>query len=243
MDELCREHAELRAAAPSRPDRGKRYFVGHEGRLRPKDPRNPAEKHLAIALWRLGTLSARGHVTPVRLLDYQFPLKAEQTDTGLGEVDLLGATTEGRIAIVELKVRRRDGTRGESPVHALMQGLRYAAVAQANMAAIAAEAKDLFEIDVPDGPPIVQILAPESWWRGWCDMAPRTRRVAGSWEARFLELATRVEARLGIAVECASLQGADLADIEWDARGPLLPRSPYISGVVMGYPVGRPNTG
>ena len=51
MDALCREYDELRAAAPSRPARAKRHFVGHEGRLRPKDPGNPSEQHLAIALW------------------------------------------------------------------------------------------------------------------------------------------------------------------------------------------------
>ena len=234
MDSLCKEFKELRAAAPSRPDRGKRYFVGHKGRLPPKDSGKPSEKHLAIALWRLEKLHARADVTQVRLLDYQFPLKAAQSDTGLGEVDLLGVTACGRIAIVELKVRRRDGARGDTPVHALMEGLRYAAVVQANIGAIAAEVRRRFAIDVPDRPPIVQILAPEDWWRGWRhDMAPSTRRAAGCWEVPFLCLATRVEARLGIAVECASLGAAGLADIEWDACGPLLPRPPTVSGVAL----------
>ena len=233
MDSLCKEFEELRAAAPSRPDRAKRYFVGHEGRLRPKDPGNPSEKHLAIALRRLEMLHARADVTQVRLLDYQFPLKAAQSDTGLGEVDLLGVTADGRIAIVELKVRRRDGDPGDTPVHALMEGLRYAAVVQANIGAIAAEVRRLFAIDVPDRPPFVQILAPEDWWRGWHDMAHRTRRAAGRWEVPFLDLATRVEARLGIAVECASLGAAGPADVAWDARGPLLPRPPTVSGVAL----------
>ena len=237
MDSLCKEFEELRAAAPSRPERGKPYFVGHEGRLRPKDPGNPSEKHLAIALWRLRRkmlhTPARADVTQVRLLDYQFPLKAARSDTGLGEVDLLGVTAGGRIAIIELKVKRRDGDPGDTPVHALMEGLRYAAVVQANIGAITAEIRCLFAIDVPDRPPIMQILAPDDWWRGWHDMAPSTRRAAGCWEVPFLELATRVEARLGIAVECASLGAAGLADIEWDARGPLLPRPPTVSGVAL----------
>ena len=232
-DSLCKEFDELRAAAPSRPDGGKPYFVRHEGRLRPKDPGNPSEKHLAIALWHLKMLHARAGVPQVRLLDYQFPLKAARSDTGLGEVDLLGVAAGGRIVIVELKVRRRDGARGDTPVHALMEGLRYAAVVQANIGAIAAEVRRLFAVNVPDRPPIVQILAPEDWWRGWHDMAPSTRRAAGCWEVPFLDLATCVEARLGIAVECASLGAAGLADIEWDARGPLLPRPPTVSGVAL----------
>ena len=229
MDSLCKEFEELRAAAPSR----KRYFVGHERRPPPKYSGNPSEKHLAIALRRLKMLHARADVTQVRLLDYQFPLKAAQSDRGLGEVDLLGVTAGGRIVIVELKVRRRDDP-GDPPVHALMEGLRYAAVVQANIGAIAAEVRCLFAIDVPDRPPIVQILAPEDWWRGWRhDMAPSTRRAAGCWEVPFLELATRVEARLGIAVECASLGAAGLADIAWHAGWPLLPRTPTVSGVAL----------
>ena len=232
MDSLCKEFEELRAAAPSRPDRDKTYFVGHERRRPPKDSGNPSEKHLAIALRRLKMLHARADVTQVRLLDYQFPLKAAQSDRGLGEVDLLGVTAGGRIVIVELKVRRRDDP-GDPPVHALMEGLRYAAVVQANIGAIAAEVRCLFAIDVPDRPPIVQILAPEDWWRGWCNMVPRTRRAAGPWEVPFLDLATRVEARLGIAVECASLGAAGLADIAWHAGWPLLPRTPTVSGVAL----------
>ena len=50
---LCREYDQLRKAAPSRSARGKRYFVGHDGRPQAKYPGSPSEKHLAIALWRL----------------------------------------------------------------------------------------------------------------------------------------------------------------------------------------------
>ncbi|MCY4532729.1 MAG: hypothetical protein OXC84_10440 [Gammaproteobacteria bacterium] len=238
VDALCREYDELGAVAPSRPDRDKCYFVGHEGRPRAKTPGHPSEKHLAIALWRLGTLRTRADVTQIPLLDYQFPLKAARSDRGLGEVDLLGATAEDRIAIIELKVKRRDGTRGESPVHALMEGLRYAAVVHANIGAISAETRHLFGVDLSDRPPIMQILAPEDWWGGWLDMG-RTRRTAGPWESGFLELATHLEARLGIAVQCASLEAAGLADIAWDACGPLLPHPPTVSGVALDRAAGR----
>lgn len=233
VDALCWEYEELRAAAPNRHDKDKRHFVGHEGRPRTKPPRHPSEKHLAIALWRLGTLRTRADVTRILLLDYQFPLKAARSDTGLGEVDLLGATAEDRIAIIELKVKRRDGRLGESPVHALMEGLRYAAVVHANIDAISAETRDAFGVDLSDRPPIIQILASEDWWGGWLDMARRTRRAAGPWESGFLELATFLEARLGIAVQCASLE-AGLADITWDARGPFLPSPPTVSVVALG---------
>ena len=177
--DLCREYDQLRKAAPSRSARIKRYFVGHDGRPQAKYPGSPSEKHLAIALWRLKAQWPRAGGGWLCLLDYQFPLKASRSDTGLGEVDLLGATDHGRLVVTELKVRRKDGSRGDTPLLALMEGLRYAAVVHANHRAIASEARERFAIHVSVEPPIVQILAPEDWWRGWCDMACSTRLAAG----------------------------------------------------------------
>ena len=230
-DELCREYDALRQAAPIRSDRGKLRFVDRDGRLEAKNPANPSEDHLAIALWRLGSGRGPASVGRLRLLDYQFPLYASEADKFLGEVDLLGATDAGRLAIVELKVPHATRARRESPLRALMQGLRYAAVVQANHRAIAAEARARFAIELSDEPPTVQILAPRDWWHEWCDMPRRTRRVAGPWESRFLELAARLETRLGIAVECAQLDDTGLADVAWDAHGPYVPRTPAVSRV------------
>ena len=223
---LCGEYDRLWKSAPSRHARDKSYFVGHDGRVQARNPGSPAEEHLAIALWRLDARWPRAGGGEMRLLDYQFPLKAWRTDAGLGKVDLLGVTDQGRLAVVELKVRRKDGSRGGTPLLALMEGLRYAAVVHANHRAIAAEARSRFGIDVTDEPPIVQILAPEDWWRGWCDMVPRTRTAAGRWEADFVELAARLEARLGTVIECVSLQGTSLTDVTWDTHGPRLVQTP-----------------
>lgn len=231
-DLLCAEYDKLRAQAPKRHASNKRYFVGHEGRLRATKPANPSEEHLAIALWRLKTLAPQSGVSAVRFLDYQLPLQAARSDAGIGKVDLLATTIDDRLVIVELKARL-----AETPIEALIQGLRYAAVVQANDAAIAAEARVRFGLRVADGPPIVQILAPDDWWRAWCEMAPRTRRAAGPWESCFHELAAGVETRLGIAIECGSLQDGGLADITWDTKGPMLPRPPSVSPTVF---EGRP---
>ena len=106
VDALCSEYHALSEAAPSRSDRDKRYFVGHRGHVQAKNPGSPSEEHLAIALWQLDPRWPRPGGDRVRLLDYQFPLKASRSDRGLGEVDLLGATDQGRLAVIELKVRR-----------------------------------------------------------------------------------------------------------------------------------------
>jgi len=209
VDALCWEYCRLRREAPHR----KCYFGGRDGCLSAKNPGNPSEKHLAIALWRLEARWPRAGGGRMRLLDYEFPLKASQSDVGLGKVDLLGATDQGRLVVVELKVRPKSGALGDTPLRALMEGLRYAAVVHANHRTIAAEAREHYAIHLSEAPPIVQILAPDDWWRGWCDMGRSIRKAAGEWEPSFLGLSAALEARLGIVIECASLlQGVGLAD-------------------------------
>ena len=114
-----------------------------------------------------------------------------------------------------------------------MEGLRYAAVVHANHRAIAAEARDGFAIDVSEEPPIVQVLAPEDWWRGWRDMGSSTRAAAGQWEPEFLALSAKLKSRLGIVIECASLQGITLADVTWYAHGPSLGKTPPMRRVCL----------
>ncbi|MXY34955.1 MAG: hypothetical protein F4Y60_12910 [Boseongicola sp. SB0664_bin_43] len=226
VDALCGEYCQLRKAVPNRSACSKRYFVEHHGRPKAKNPGCASEKHLAIALWRLRTRWPRVGNGSMRLLDYEFPLKASNLDRGLGKVDLLGVTDRSRLVIIELKVCRKDGSRGDTPLLALTEGLRYAAVVQANLRAIAVEARERCAIDVSEEPPIVQIMAPEDWWRGWCGMVGSTRRAAGEWESKFLDLSNELEDRLGILIECVSLEGVSLADVSWKGDGPRLEETP-----------------
>ena len=219
---LCREYEELRKAAPSRCARNKRYFVGHDGCPQAKDRSNVSEKHLAIALWNHKAQWSRSGGGWMRLLDYEVPLKASNSDKGLGDVDLLGITEQGRLVVVELKVRRKNGARGDTPLLALMEGLRYAAVVLANHPTISAEAADCFGIKTTNEPPIVQILAPGDWWNGWHDMNPSTRKRAGPWEREFVKLSGQLKDQLGIIVECTALQRASLADVTWHVHRPRL---------------------
>ena len=88
-----------------------------------------------------------------------------------------------------------------------MEGLRYAAIVEANLKPLANEAGKRFGVKVDDKmPPIVQVLGPRSWWRDWLD--PRLKnRAAGDWNRAFARLASAVEARIGAAVECMAMDG------------------------------------
>ena len=230
-NDLCDGYKELRRCAPRRSDRGKCYFVEHSGKISIAcdSNREPSEEHLAIALWNLKGCWQRPDGDRFRLLDYQFPLQARQSDKCIGKVDLLGVTDQGRLMVVELKVKpRNDNNRGESPAAALMQGLRYAAIVEANRTVIAAEAVCRFNVEIAMEPPVVQVLAPKAWWLGWLELCDSTRRAAGYWEPELSKLTRDVEKRLGVAVDCVAL--ADDVDITYgsDRKTPLLDRAPAL---------------
>ena len=114
------------------PRRTRGYFVGHDGTTPSQGKSNRSEEHLAMALFRAGQM-ALPDGERLRWLDYQFPLKAKRSDQGIGKIDLLGLTDEGRLCVVELKTARST----EDPRIALLQGLAYAAIVEANLERIA----------------------------------------------------------------------------------------------------------
>ena len=105
-DALQDEYEKLVQNAPHRSKKSKKYFVKHSG----EDSANDSNRHveiLAKALKQLDRSWAHPGGGRFRLLDYQFPLKAQESDQGIGKVDLLGVTDQGRLMAIELKVKPR----------------------------------------------------------------------------------------------------------------------------------------
>ena len=201
--QLCAEYTALRRCAPRRWLAGKQYFVGHSGVPSTTRDSNRREEHTAIALVNLGRRWAHPEGGWFRLLDYQVPLKARQTDSRIGKIDLLGVTDRGRLMVIELKVAGLNGGRTDAPPLALMEGLRYAAIVEANLEIIAGEAERRFGAKVARLPPVVQLLAPEGWWRSWLEL-----RAAGIWGPAFARLIAAVEAQTGLIISCMALEEA-----------------------------------
>lgn len=183
---------------------------------------NRKEEHCAIALVNLGRRWPRPDGGWFRLLDYQVPLKARQSDARIGKIDLLGVTDRGRLMIVELKVPGRGGSRSDAPPAALMEGLRYAAIVEAELEAIAFQAEHRFGAKVARMPPIVHLLAPRAWWSSWLNLAP-----AGNWASALSRLVAAVETCTGISVECMALEHLKVA-YSPDGKVPRLERIPAL---------------
>ena len=214
QDDLCAEYEARIQSAPDRAARDKAYFVGHNGK---RHRSNRREEHLAIALCNLKERWPRPDGGWLRLLDYQFPLYARESDR-LRKIDLVGVTNQGRFTVIELKVER--GNNSATPLGALMQGLRYAAAAQANLDTISGEAERLDARIAAKLPPIVQILAPKAWWRIWLKPFCKTRDDTGDWVPEFVELVGDIEKRLDIAVECVALADIRIGDRPQLAKAP-----------------------
>lgn len=137
--------------------------------------------------------------------------------------------------MVEVKVPIRDEKkRGEPPVAALFQGLRYSAIVQANLAAITGEIRRRFNLQVTESQPALHILAPKDWWKRWTALASSTRRKAGNWEREFIRLVNDVEKLIGIRVECFALE-VDECDLDYgiDSRRPRLQKVPRMFPVLL----------
>ena len=213
LDTLAREYESLRRCAPSRRSVGKRYFVdSHDGVTSSKGRSNRREEHCAVALVNLKREWRHPNGGSFRFLDYQFPLKARQSDHGVGKIDLVGVDNRGRFIVVELKVDNKGGRGNDSPDSALMQGLRYAAMAHKNLPAIMNEASAYFGVNVREVAPIAQLLATEAWWRRYgfqCAAASAQQRQFGA-------LTKAIADKIGVAIECLAF---DRLDVEYGLDG------------------------
>ena len=190
---LVHYYENLVRAAPRRHDRGKRYLHGRTGTTRSGASSNRREEHLAVALYnasRGGVAFALPDQRPLTIIDYQMPLKARQDDRGIGKVDLF-AVVDGRLpCVVELKMAS-DTTRGDTPLRALLEGLAYCAIVEANAADIASEVAE--EHALAASRPTLVVMAPDDYWAGYLD-----HPTAGKWLPAVRDLVSVLRDTLGL---------------------------------------------
>jgi hypothetical protein len=227
LDRLYKEYLSLRMKAPRRTLCGKEYFVGHDGTTSAKRQKKPSEDLIAIALWNLQHNWTNPLGGSFRFLDYQFPLQTQQTDLGIGKVDILGINDEGRLIITELKVDAKSGKPNDNPSSALLQGLRYAAIIEVNLKEIAGEARVLFGVEIKQLPPVVQLLATEKWWK----QQGFDLTVPNNFQEKFSLLIDRIESKIDVRVECLAFNYSNSA-FRWDSKKPQLALVPTLRSVL-----------
>lgn len=206
---LAAAYSKLRANAPRRADRNKTF-------LSPTRTGVPAirsgsrrhEEHLAAALFQRGALFFSNGAR-LQLVDYQFPLKARRDDASVGKIDLLGVLDDGTLVIIELKT----GENVEDRRIALLEGLIYAAIVEANLEPIAREIEKALGLHIARTRPQLFVLAPPEYWT-----AARTTPDA----AQLSELIAELAATLPITVRQLELRDASLVGVGTEGMAPRL---------------------
>jgi hypothetical protein len=205
---LERCYLELVKGAPRRAERGKDYFVeGHNGITSSGNYSNRSEEHLAVALFnatKRGEGFSFADVKRLSFVDYQLPLKARQGDKGVGKVDLFCAIENSIPAVAELKVVGKNGQLGDTPLKALLEGLAYCAIVEANMGTIAREAKARFKINLKLGKPDLIVIAPHDYWSNYLK-----KNAAGDWVTTLSKLVEKIKNRLKINTHFLSLRNCE----------------------------------
>lgn len=190
---LATAYCEQRASAPRR---GQGYLSPtRKGVTSSGDCSNRTEEHLAIGLFLQGELGLPSGES-LKLFDYQFPLKAVRADAGIGKVDLLGLYQDGTLAVVELKIAGN----AEDRRIALLEGLIYAAVIEANVERIAAEIEATRNVRVTRAGPRIVVVGPPLYWSE-ANVFPQL--------AEFEALTVKVAEAIGIDIVLLCLQDAD----------------------------------
>ena len=156
----------LMTQAPKRPP-ARPYLGGRTGFPNTEGATNRREEHFAIAMVNAQQSWTLPDGQALELLDYQVPLKARRADREIGKIDMFGLTEHGRPVVAELKVISHSGGPSDPPPVALLEGLRYAAILEANLARIADELRKRFGREMIPERPDILILGEAEWWSRW----------------------------------------------------------------------------
>jgi hypothetical protein len=214
------------ANAPKRYDSDKKFLVGQKGTVVGGGKTGKPHEHLSVALVNRFRSSGEGLDLPMApagdTLDYfayQMPLKVRQTDPDkrIGKVDLVGAVPENRLAVIVLKYVPPTATRGstgDTPLRALLEGLTYTAIIQANRSEILGEIEAGCDRKLSDQPPILIVLGNTRYWE-LC--RKREAQKGAGWINQMERLGQEIDDNLGITVSYMSikLQG----DPGWEFEG------------------------
>ena len=201
-EELAQKYQIEMEQAPSRASVGKSYLIDtHHGVPSTGSSTTRHEEHLALAIFNQHRPPSAGLQIPdgeeLHILEYQLPLKARRSDAGVGKVDLLGITASGQAAIVELKAAQG----GDTPLRALVEGLAYTAIIEANLAGLREEVQQRYSRTMTTDTPRLIVMAPEEYWARF-----RARLAAASWENQLRAVADRIAEGTGVAVDFVALR-------------------------------------
>jgi len=216
-DELAAGYHELVVNSPRR---RQPYLSKTRNGVAPRDSTGRRfEERLAMALFNQQVLRFDSGAR-LKLLDYQFPLKSDQSDHDIGKIDLLGQYDDGALAVVELKIE--DNT--EDRRIGLIEGLIYAAIVEANLARITSEIEEVRRDKVTVTRPSILYVAPKKFWSNPASYPPTSD---------VMSVAKEVMAAVPIRIDFAMLEGCERIEQGLDGSKPTVPSGVHLSPVTV----------
>ena len=205
IDAIGNAYANLVQNAPKRGLTQKSYFqTSHDGFPSGNETSNRREEHLALALFNQSTRFNFPGGRDLNIIDYQTPLKSKQADKGIGKIDLFGVMDNSIPAVIELKVKGIKGRKADTPLRALLEGLAYCAIVEANLAEVSDEARSIFNLHITQTRPDLIVLAPDDYWQSYLG-----KPSAGDWLHVLENLITEIRQTLQLNTHLISLSNAD----------------------------------
>ncbi len=205
IDALVSAYANLVERAPKRSLNKKQYFqADHDGFPTGDENSNRREEHLALALFNQSHLFDFPGGRDLNIIDYQTPLKSKRDDKGIGKIDLFGVIDSSIPAVIELKIDGIKRRAADTPLRALLEGLAYCAIVEANIADITDEAQSKFNLLFTCTRPDLIVMAPSDYWHSYLN-----KPSAGDWLPMLETMVSEVRQKLHINIHLCSLLNAD----------------------------------
>lgn len=202
IDSLCNAYINLVDHSPRRSLNHKPYLVKeHFGFPSGDEKSNRREEHLGLALFNQSTPCNLPDGRDLNIIDYQTPLKSKRSDKGIGEVDLFGVIDSSIPAVIELIIEGLNGRKADTPLRALLEGLAYCAIVEAN---IADEARAKFNLHVTPKRPDLFVMAPQKYWHSYL-----SKPSAGDWLPVLETMIAELRLKLDINIHLNSLMNVD----------------------------------
>jgi hypothetical protein len=205
IDALGNAYINLVERAPKRSLNKKQYFqTDHNGFPSGDGNSNRREEHLALALFNQHNRFDFPGGRDLNIVDYQTPLKSRQGDKGIGKIDLFGIIDNSIPAVIELKIHGIKKREADTPLRALLEGLAYCAIVEANIEDITDEAKSIFNLQISHTRPDLIVMAPNDYWRSYL-----SKPSAGDWLPVIETMITEIRQKLHLNIHLCSLLNAE----------------------------------
>ncbi len=227
IDALGKAYINLVERAPRRSLSKKTYFqADHDGFPSGSENSNRREEHLALALFNQPRHFDFPGGRKLNITDYQTPLKSRRDDKGIGKIDLFGVIDSSVPAVIELKIDGINGRKADTPLRALLEGLAYCAIVEANIVDITDEAQSMFSLLFTHTRPDLIVMAPSDYWHSYLN-----KPSAGDWLPVLETIVSEVRQKLHINIHLCSLLNADF-EMGSSNKQPVLKNNCHIVPVV-----------